>query len=219
MSKPSRYLAAVAAALCVAGLDAQTKAPALEADIEITYNLANGQQFTQRGRLYRSESGKVRQDSGLGAIITDLDKGTVTLLIAERKEARIIRVPQNQRAPTRRDRPAAERFEEATVGGHRVVKTRARGPRGETQEVWTATDLGIVTFSRMESAGLTTTQTLHNISVREPDAAVFQVPGGYTVINEPERPGAPGAAPTFAHPLGRGVTVVPAPPGPGGPRR
>jgi hypothetical protein len=214
MSKRSRYIMAVAATLYVARLDAQTKLPALDADVETTYNLPNGQQFTSHAHLYRSQDGKVRQDSGRGSMITDLDNGTVTLLISETKEARIITIPPEQRASARKDRPAAEPFEEATIEGHRVVKARTKGPRGETQEIWTAKDLGIVTFSRVESAGLTTTLALRNVSVREPDPSVFQVPYDYTVINEPLRMDAAnprGAAPTSAHPLGRAFVVQPAP--------
>src|SRR5215472_4573975 len=70
--------------------NAQTKIVALDADIETTYTFPNGQEVTRRGHLYRSSAGLVREGSALGAIITDLDRGTVTLLVSETKEARII---------------------------------------------------------------------------------------------------------------------------------
>jgi hypothetical protein len=212
MSKRSRCIIAVAATLYAARLDAQTKIAALDADVETTYNLPNGQQFTSHGHLYRSQNGKVRQDSGRGSMITDLNNGTVTLLIAEKKEARVISIPRERRAAPRKDRPAAAPFEEATIEGHRVVKARGKGPRGENQEIWTAKDLGIVTYSKVEAAGLTTTRALHNVAVREPDPSVFQVPADYTIVNQQLRTDGANsgrAAPASSHPLGRVIMVEP----------
>jgi hypothetical protein len=56
---------------------------------------------------------------------------------------------------------------------------------GESQEFWTAKDLGIVTWSKVESEELTTTRVLRNIGVAEPDQSLFQVPSDYTVIDQP----------------------------------
>ena len=222
MSNRSLLMMTLAALLFAARLDAQTDVPAnlpaLDADVEITYKLPNGQEFTKRGRIYRGKNGQVRQDSGQGSIITDLKGGTVTFLIAEKKEARVVSIPKELRKANRGNRPDAVPFEEATIGGRKVVKARGKGPKGENHEFWTAQDLGIVTFSRVEAEGITTTQTLRNLSVREPHPSVFQVPKDYKVTRESLRDdvvasrGANASKP--AHPLGRAVMVKPKSQGP-----
>ncbi len=165
--------------------NAQTKIVALDADIETTYKFPNGQEVTNRRHLYQSSAGQVREGSALGAVITDVNKGTVTLLMSETKEARIITIPVERRTSPRKELPAVERFEEATIEGHPIVKARTKGPNGESQEFWTAKDLGIVTWSKVESGVLTTTRVLQNIAVAEPDQSLFQVPSDYTVIDQP----------------------------------
>jgi hypothetical protein len=194
MSMRSRFVAlAVAALLCGARSEAQeAKAPALEADVEFTYTLANGQTLSRSGRIYRSASGKVRQDIGIGSTITDTQTGTVTLLNPARKEARVITIPEELRKPPELGKTVGaptpvQPFEETTINGHRIAKTRVTGPRGQRQEVWTATDLGVVTFARVESNGVTTTQELRNLAVRDPDPKLFEVPSDYEVIHEPTR--------------------------------
>src|SRR3954462_926910 len=83
-----------ATALCVVALEARAKpkSPAVTADIHIVYRLDDGRQFTHRGRFYRSRTGQVREDSSLGALITDVNAGTVTLLVADRREAHVFKV-------------------------------------------------------------------------------------------------------------------------------
>ena len=78
-------------------------------------------------------------------------------------------------------RPSVARSAAASKGP--VVARSAMS--GESQEFWTAKDLGIVTWSKVESEELTTTRVLRNIGVAEPDQSLFQVPSDYTVINQP----------------------------------
>ena len=180
----------------------------LQADIETVYTLADGKEVRTNGHFYRSKSGQVREDSPLGAVITDLAAGTVTVLVSERKEARVITIPADQRArPAPSNRPAPEGFEETTVNGRRISKARARGPQGQTLEFWTAKDLGVVTRAKTEAGGLTTVKELRNISTDEPSAAVFAIPGDYTVLEQeaPPRGNGNGAG-------GRGVPPRPGPP-------
>lgn len=193
MVKPSQCTVTLTALLCLAELHAQPEAlPAYEADFEFNYVLPNGDQFTRRGHIYQSADGKVRQDTGNGAILTDLRTGTSTLLIAELSQAHVLTVPPELRTlpdlgmggrlPT-----SIEPFEQTTIDGHPVAKTFHVGPQGETQEVWTATDLGVVVFARIEANGATTTQELRNLAVGEPDASVFEVPVDYEVLEVPSR--------------------------------
>jgi len=223
MSIPSRYIVLVVAALlCGARAEAQTtKSPALDADVQFSYTLPNGQQFTKQAHLYRSSSGKVRQDTANGSSITDPETGTVTLLVPSKKEARVVTIPAELRKPPSLGAETASRvsaavkpFEETTINGHRIAKTRITGGKGETREVWTATDLGIVTFARIQANGVTTTQELKNLSVREPDAKVFDVPSDYTVIREPTRSDVLNsrAPPSENLPFGTSGTIVPVQP-------
>jgi len=208
----------VSALLCGARAEAQTKSPALDADVEFSYTLANGQQFSKHAHIYRSTTGKVRQDTANGSSITDPEAGTVTLLNSSKKEARVVVIPPELRMPPAlgdqhlsRVPATVEPFEETKANGHRIAKTRVTGSRGETREVWTATDLGIVTFARVQANGVTTTQELRNLSVREPDPKLFEVPGDYAVTREPTRADilssrVPAAA---SLPFGNGGTIVP----------
>jgi hypothetical protein len=181
------------AALLVSDAVAQTvpaNMVALQAEVETVYNLSDGTQVRNHGYFYRSRSGQIREDSSLGAVITDVAAGTITILIAETKEARVITIPPEQKErPVRSTRSGPEVFEETTVGGHRVSKATGRGPQGQTVEFWTAKDLGVVTWTKTEAAGLTTTKELRNISTREPSPALFAIPADYTVIEQEARPG------------------------------
>ena len=97
----------------------------------------------------------------------------------------MITIPAEQKErPARSTRPGPEVFEETTVGGHRVSKARGEGPQGQKVEFWTAKDLGVVTRTKTEAAGITTTKELRNISTREPSPALFAIPADYTVIEQ-----------------------------------
>ena len=63
------------------------------------------------------------------------------------------------------------------------------GPSGQKVEFWTAKDLGVVTWTKTEAAGLTTTKEMRNISTREPSKELFAIPADYTVIEQEARPG------------------------------
>jgi hypothetical protein len=186
MSKFSRYMLAAAAAIALHSttLDAQRKPPALDADIDTTYTLADGRQFATHGRYYRSQSGQLREDSPLGAIITDLKTGTITMLNFERKEAHVVKVAAQPRAKPK-NMPAAVPFEEGTVEGRTVTKARVTGAGGEQHEAWTDKDLGLVVFSRVESPGFTMAKSLRNVTVREPQPSLFKVPKDFTVVDGP----------------------------------
>jgi hypothetical protein len=221
MSKHIRYLVAVAALLCSAVVHAQTVMPrAMQADVEVSYTLANGGQFTRSGRIYRSASGMVRQDMGNGAMITDFKAGTVTLLVPERNEAHVFTIPpQVGTLPvpgTAESRVPAKvaPFEETVIDGRRIAKTRIVGLQGETQEVWTAPDIGVVTFYRITANGTTATQQLRNLSVGEPDPQVFKVPSQFKVIAEPTRFDNLNSRVPLARdlPFGAGTQVVPVAP-------
>jgi hypothetical protein len=171
--------------------------PALQAEIETVYTLPDGREIRNRGHLYRSRTGQVREDSPLGAVITDVPAGIVTILVAETKEARVIRIPADQLMRAVPSNPAAEVFEETTLAGHRVAKARTKGPHGQEVEFWTAKDLGVVTWTRTEAAGFTTTKELRNLSIEDPDPAVFAIPADYTII---EQQGTPANGPPIVPP-------------------
>lgn len=222
MSKHIRYLVAVAALLCSAVVHAQTAMPsAMQADVEVSYTLANGGQFTRSGHIYRSASGMVRQDMGNGAIITDFKAGTVTLLVPERNEAHVFTIPPHLRKlpvlGTGGARVPAKvaPFEETVIEGRRIAKTRIVGPQGEAQEVWTAPDIGVVTFYRTTANGTTTTQQLRNLSMGEPDPQVFKVPSQFKIIADPMRfDNLNSHVPALRDlPFGAGTKVVPVAPG------
>lgn len=183
MSKSSRCVIAAVAALALdtPSLEAQKKLPALDAEIDSTYTLADGRQFSTHGHYYRSQHGQLREDSPLGAIITDIKSGTITMLNFETKEAHVVKVSAEPRASKPKSLAPPVSFEKATVDGRQVTKARTQNDRGETQEFWTAKDLGLVVFSKVTSPSLTMAKSLRKVSLREPDPSVFTVPKGYTV--------------------------------------
>jgi hypothetical protein len=107
------------------------KLPAVVADMDAIYTLADGRQFTSKGRYYRSKDGLIREDSPLGAIITDIKSGTMTMLNFERREAHVIKVAASSRAASAKDVPKAARYADATVDGRKVSKARAENGKGE----------------------------------------------------------------------------------------
>jgi hypothetical protein len=182
-----------ASALVSSSVSAQT-APVntvpLQAEIETVYTLPDGREVRAKGNFYRSRTGQVREDSPLGAVITDVAAGSITILIAETKEARVFMIPAEQRVRAARpNRAVPEVFEESVVGGHRVTKARAKGPQGDRIEFWTAKDLGVVTWTKIERAGRTTTKALRNLSTKEPSPDMFTIPADYGIIEQKARPG------------------------------
>lgn len=168
--------------------------PALQADVETVYTLPDGRQTRTKGRLLRSRSGQVREESSLGAVITDVAAGTITILVTERKEARVLTLPPEQRkprAPAQNTRP--EVFEETSIAGRRITKARLVGPQGQRAEFWTAPDLAVVTWMKTEGGNMTTIRELRNLTTEEPSPAMFTVPEGYSVIEQ--QAAKPGAAP------------------------
>lgn len=182
----------------------------VQADVETVYTLPDGTQTRSNGRFFRSRHGQTREDSRLGAVITDLKAGTVTILVAQTKDARVMRIPASERVPPRANRPAHQLFEETTIEGRRITKAKMKGPHGQEVEFWTARDVGVVTFTKSELNGMTTVRQLKNLSTLDPDPTLFMIPADYTRVEQqlaplgarpepkfPERP-APGS------PRGRG---------------
>lgn len=170
----------------------------IQADVDTLYRLADGKLVRTSARYYRSSSGQTRDESSVGAVITDVAAGTITILVAETKEARVVTIPAEQRTrPVRSNRPSPEVFEETTIDGNRVSKARTEGPQGEKLEVWTAKDLGVVVRTRVELGGAVTTKELHNISQEEPKSDLFTIPADYTIIRQEAMPenGNPGLPP------------------------
>jgi hypothetical protein len=170
---------------------------ALDAEIETTFTTPQGQ-FSTPGHFYRSRDGKMREDSPLGSMITDVRAGTVTVLNHARKEAKVIVVTALPRpaAPRAGTAAAPRSLGEATVEGHPVTKARTTAG-GATQELWTAKDLGLVVFSKVEAPDFGMTKVLRNLSLREPDAALFRIPSDYTVTHETAPPLPPAGVSAF----------------------
>jgi hypothetical protein len=166
-------------------------AAGLDAEIETTYVTAGGKTITTPGHYYRSRSGKAREDSPIGSIITDLRSGTVTLLNPATKEAKVIVTAGQPRASAAVAAGAFVPFEQAIVDGHPVKKARTTGNAGQVQEMWTAQDLGLVVFSKVEWPDFSMTKVLRNVAVREPVAELFKIPSEYQVTHETVRPAPP----------------------------
>ena len=198
----ARILAPLALSLLcgvsAAAQNASAPQPSVQADVEMVYTLSNGMQTRSKGRLYRNRLGQIREDSGLGAIITDFEAGTVTILVAETKEARVMRIPASERTPAVANRPSHELFEETTVDGRRIIKARAKGPQGQQLEFWTANDLGVVTLTKSELGGMTVVRELKNLSTSEPDSTLFMIPPDYTLVEQELTP--PGSRPEVKFP-------------------
>jgi hypothetical protein len=159
--------------------------PALQADVETVYTLPDGRQTHTKGRLYRSRSGQTREESPLGAVITDVAAGTITILVTETKEARVMTIPPDQRVrPAKAQGARPDVFEETTIGGRRITKARMEGPQGRRVEFWTAPDLGVVTWVKTEAGSMTSIRELRNLSTEEPSPAMFTIPADYSVIEQ-----------------------------------
>jgi hypothetical protein len=165
-----------------------TTTASIRADVETVYTLPDGRETRSVGHFYRSRNGVTREDSKLGAVITDVAAGTITILISETKEARVMTIPVEHRVrPAQASGPRPEVFEEKAMKGHQIAKARMKGPQGEKVEFWTAKDLGVVTWTKTEAGGFTTTRELQNLSTEEPSAALFQIPDDYTIITQEMR--------------------------------
>lgn len=170
-------------ALCTVAAQAEQAAapPPVQAEVETTYVFADGRQVRVPGHYYRSQDGRVREDTGSGSVIADVSRGTLTVLNADTRQALVFTV--NEVAPTQKPSGVSRAvpFARGKHEGRDVSKARVTTPDGKESEVWTATDIGLMVFSRIASAGLTTTKALRKVVQREPDPAVFTVPEDYTV--------------------------------------
>ena len=152
----------------------------VEADL-IRYQKVGGRVVSSSGRYYRAADGRVREDIGGQGFIIDLSARTITHLTHETRQARVVTL-QGATAPTPSP-SAATRVGMGMHEGRRITKSRMQGPSGTKGEVWMDEVLGLAVLMRTESASLVSTQILRNITLREPDAAVFAVPAGYDVSN------------------------------------
>jgi hypothetical protein len=82
-----------------------------------------------------------------------------------------------------------------TIQGTRTTTTFAAGtmgndrPESATSEIWVSRDLNVVVSSKIvDPRQGERIQTLSNISRAEPDAALFQVPPDYEIVDEPKLP-------------------------------
>lgn len=96
------------------------------------------------------------------------------------------------KAPERNmERLGTQVMDGITIQGTRTTTTYAAGtmgndrPMSATSEIWISPDLNVVVSSKIyDPRQGERIQTLSNISRAEPDAALFQVPPGYRVVDE-----------------------------------
>ena len=74
-----------------------------------------------------------------------------------------------------------------TVTGTKVTSVHPAGSRAgtTTAEIWRSPELGLVVYAtNSSSSGSVSTQTIQDLSTKEPDPSLFQVPAGYRVVEE-----------------------------------
>jgi hypothetical protein len=148
-------------------------------------------------RVFRDSQGRTRDESGLsldfGVLhqsfeITDPVAGYVYKVDAKRPMAE-----RRKLAPVRSVRPSeftpASYTEETSLGvksmlGYSVNGSRRPSPtRGVVTESWWSSDLDVVLASKTTGAGPESETLVTNIVRAEPDAALFQIPAGYTIVD------------------------------------
>ncbi len=196
MLRTSTFSAVSILAAAMAGLlgaQGSGTLPGLTAQVATSYKTPGGQNVNIPGNFYRSHDGRTREDSGIGATITDTKAGTVTVLNPATKQATIYdaRSPVRPKLSFIGTTGGFAVFGHTTVEGHLLTQTRAQLPNEESREVWTAQDIGLPMFVKVSSADHTMTRTLSKVSVQEPAASVFAVPSGYTITHETGAPAVP----------------------------
>jgi hypothetical protein len=159
------------------------------------YSLSDGRRFSTSGRFAQSQTGKVREDTRLGAVITDPERGTVTLLIPGRQEAHVFTFPPEQGASRLEQRQGRGKTEPGTVQegepglheGRQVRKMKSRDAKGRNREMWVAPDVPVPVFIKSESDTMSTQRMLRRIVVQEPEPSLFEVPGGYKTVRHDTR--------------------------------
>ena len=169
-------LSLVALCFIAAETGASAKRVGFSADMDTVYQVGDHGRFSSHGHYYRSAAGQTREDSGNGAIITDTTNGTVTLLVADRREAHVFNVPANRQPSVDKTKHGPTPYSTDVVEGHPVAKTRVDAGNGRVHEVWTATDLGVPLYSRLQSPGLVTEKSLHNVKAETPIPRCFESP-------------------------------------------
>ncbi len=150
----------------------------VEADI-MKYVKVGGRVVSLPGRYYRAADGRVREDFGSGSLVIDLRARTVTLLSHETRQAHVVAVPAATTPRLSASLPT--RVGDGMHEGRPITKSRFVGQDGGKGEAWTDDELGLSVMMRTESASSISTKILRNITLRQPDPAVFAVPAGYSV--------------------------------------
>ncbi len=70
---------------------------------------------------------------------------------------------------------------ESDIEGFKVTVRGGKLPDGQSYEIWTAKDLGLILLYKHISATGEIVQRFHNIRLEEPDPSVFHVPDGFSI--------------------------------------
>ena len=113
-----------------------------------------------------------------------IKKRTLTMVNFQRKKAIVFTMPKQQPALPEEARRPAVPVGNDTHDGRPVIKAHIQTVDGRMQEIWTAEDIGLVVFTRLDTPTATTTSELKNVALGEPNGSVFAIPQGYSVRRE-----------------------------------
>jgi hypothetical protein len=178
----SRFVSALMTVALVGSLQAEQlpRVTALEANIETTYVMASGQEVTVKSKYYRSSDGRVCEESPVGRLITDPVSRQIIITRRATEEARVFDAASAPKQLPPDSPTDLTPIGESMVDGLRVTKMRS-GKEGATREFWTAKEIGLVVYSRVEGPTLSVTRVTRDIVLREPSGEVFRVPGNYRI--------------------------------------
>jgi hypothetical protein len=164
--------------------------PALTADFTLTVTPAGAASHQIAGHYARSGDGKIREETPAFVTIADPKTRTITLLNPATKEATVIQASRDK-TPADRETAFPSRSESqlgehdtTAVEGHPVVKKRSSASDGATREVWMATDISLPVLIKTSNSMRSSTKTFSNITVSEPDPALFTIPKDYKVTTK-----------------------------------
>ena len=123
----------VALTICgTATLGAQRASPpSFDADVLTFYKSGDGRVVSTKGHIYRGSDGQTRQETGFGAVITDLKAKSVTLLNFDSKQALVfdLRAVQDTPKPPHSGSSSAP-IGHTTLEGHQVSKATGVTAKG-----------------------------------------------------------------------------------------
>lgn len=162
---------------------------------------------TETGKYWRSRSGKVRQDFGDGlSWIVDLSGPVRSRAYVDHDHRRIwvevgslagtqssqdatgndFRFGAASSKPKKSGRDVMEGFKVTIRTGellNAVVAGSSKGrPTGESYEIWTADELGVILLFKLKSGTTEFVQRYHNIRLEEPESSVFELPFGFRMV-------------------------------------